>query len=238
MRRAFLPLLASVLASVALAPRAHACGLTPPIGPNGLPTVCHGDRAVGVRAGLTAGGTATRIVFPGGRASLEQGAVAATLDLSFGSRFGVSAAAGSSAGGSVSYAGSRYDLLPGPLGGLGVSYRWFGDGVPFVHTSFTLALARSTARAPGGAESSFLSRDYRLGLAMGHAIGKVAAPFVVARYFGAGTSWEPGGGVGADAFRYHVGVGSAFGFGEHLDALVEVLPLGERRVSVGAGYTF
>ena len=69
-------------------------------------------------------------------------------------------------------------------------------------------------------------------------MGNVAAPFVVARYFGAGTNWSVGGGHGADHFRYHVGLGSAFGLSDHFDALGELAFLGEQRLTIGGGYVF
>jgi hypothetical protein len=219
--------------------RADACGLSPPIGPNGLPTVCHGDEdEVRFRTGLTAGGTMTRIDFGDTSADLVQGAATATLDVMPIERLSLSAALGASLIGHVDYQGDSYTLLPGPVGGLGISYRFLGDDLPFLHASFTFALARSTTRAEGRPDTSFTSRDWRVGLAVGKTLGKHMAPFVVARYFGAGTEWSVAGGHGADHFRYHVGVGAAFGFSDHLDGILEVAFLGERRASVGVGYTF
>lgn len=216
-----------------------ACGLTPPIGPNGLPTVCRGDeRAIRMRAGLTAGGTSTRIDFGATSADLLQGAATATFDVFPLERLGLSVAGGASLGGHVDYAGQRFELLPGPIGGLGISYRLFGGAVPFVHLSVTGSLARSTTRAPDGAEAIFTSRDWRAGLAVGQAIGKWVAPFAVVRYFGAGTDWSVAGGKGADAFRYQVGVGSVFRISERMDGLAELAFLGEKRATLGLGYSF
>jgi hypothetical protein len=99
-------------------------------------------------------------------------------------------------------------------------------------------VARSLTRSEAGGEEHFLSRDMRLGVAVGKAFGKVAAPFVVGRLFGAGTDWPVADGHGADAHLYHVGVGSAFGLPGAFDALVELAFLGERRASVGVGYLF
>lgn len=217
----------------------RACGLSPPIGPNGLPTVCHGDEdELRVRAGITAGGTSTRIDFGETTADLVQGATVATVDVFPLERLGLSATLGPALGGYVDYQGERYDLLPGVVGGVGVSYRILGKDLPFLHGSFTFSLARATTRADDGSEATFTSRDWRAGLAAGKTIGDWAAPFAVFRYFGAGTDWSVGGGKGADAFRYHVGVGSAFGLSEHWDALVELAFLGERRASLGVGYVF
>lgn len=227
------------LALVLLPRPGRACGLTPPIGPNGLPTECHGD-AGGPRwrAGLTAGGVSTKIAFRTGRADLLESASAVTLDFFPLERLGLSASLGAALAGRVDFEGRRYTLSPGPLGGVGVSYLLFGGAAPFVHASFTYSVARATARAPDGAETTFTSRDYRLGLAVGKSLGKVAAPFVVGRYFGAGTQWAAAGGHGADAYRYHVGLGSAFQLSERIDALAELTVLGERRLSLGAGYRF
>src|SRR5262245_45375919 len=118
MRRMF----AAACATLALLPRvAGACGLSPPLGPNGLPTVCRGDEdRVRFRAGLTGGGTSTQIDFGDTRADLVQGAATATLDVLPLERLALSAAAGASLGGHVDYAGRRYTLRPGPIGGLGV----------------------------------------------------------------------------------------------------------------------
>jgi hypothetical protein len=237
MRRTFAGLCAAL--ALGVPGIAEACGLSPPIGPNGLPTVCHGDESeVRFRAGLTGGGTSTKIDFGDGTADLVQGAATATLDVLLLERLSLSAAAGASLGGHVDYGGRRYSLRPGPIGGLGVSYRFLGDRLPFVHASFTFALARSTTHATGVEDATFTSRDWRAGVAVGKTLGKHVAPFVVARYFGAGTDWAVAGGHGSDHYRYHVGIGSAFGFSEHVDALVEIAFLGERRASVGVGYLF
>jgi hypothetical protein len=227
------------LAVVTLQAECSACGLTPPIGPNGLPAVCHGDPdALRLRAGLTAGGTATRVDFADDSADLLQSASAVTLDVFPLQRLALSATLGAALAGRIDYQGERYTLLPGPVAGLGVSYRFLGGRVPFVHVSLTASIARATSRADDGSEQEFTSRDWRLGLAVGHAVTQWAAPFVVARYFGAGTHWDVASGKGSDAFRYHVGAGSAFGISEHWDVLAELAFLGERRATLGAGYSF
>jgi hypothetical protein len=228
-----------VVLALGAARPAAACGLTPPIGPNGLPAVCHGDDAVRMRAGLTGGGTATTIRFGATEADLLQGAATAIFDVFPLERLGLSAALGTALGGHVDYLGARYDLTPGVIVGLGAGYRLWGEGgLPFVHASLTFSLARVSTRAPNGDEEVFTSRDYRLGLAIGKSIGGVVAPFVVGRYFGAGTEWAVGGGHGADAFRYQLGAGAALGLSDHLDALAELAFLGERRATLGLGYTF
>lgn len=222
-----------------IASSAGACGLTPPIGPNGLPAVCHGDDTVRLRAGLTVGGTATTIRFGDTTADLLQGAMTAAFDIFPLERLGLSLALGTTFGGHVDYLGSRYDLGPGIIGGVGASYRFLGNtGLPFVHTSLTFSLARARTHALDGAEEIFTSRDYRLGLAVGKALGSIAAPFIVVRYFGAGTDWAVGGGHGADKSRYQLGAGSAFGLSEHFDAITELAVLGERRATLGMGYIF
>jgi hypothetical protein len=218
---------------------AQACGLSPPIGPTGLPAVCHGDDAAPrVRVGATAGGTSTKIDFGQLTAPLVQSAATGTVDVLLFERLSLSGAVGSSLFGHLDYDGQRFELLPGPIGGLGVSYRLFGGAAPFLLTSLTHSMARSTARAPDDTRSTFTSRDYRLGIAVGKTLGGFAAPFVVGRYFGAGTSWPGVGGHGSDHYRYQVGVGSAFGLSEHFDSLVELAFLGEKRATLGLGYIF
>jgi hypothetical protein len=216
---------------------AQACGLSPPIGPTGLPAVCHGDEAAPrVRVGVTAGGTSTKIDFGAVTAPLLQTAATATVDVMLFERLGLSGAIGSSLFGHLDYEGRRFELQPGPIGGLSISYRLLGGSAPFVHGSLGYSIAHSTARAPDDTRTVFTSRDYRLGLAVGKTFGGFAAPFVVGRYFGAGTNWPEVAGHGADHYRYHVGVGSAFGLSRHLDSLIEVAFLGEKRVSLSLGY--
>jgi len=159
---------AAGLVAILLAARAgHACGLTPPIGPNGLPAACHGDDdAVRFRAAVTGGGTATTIEFGDNEADFEQAALVGTLDAFPTQRLAFGVALGMSGLGHVNYGGLGYDLMPGMLAGVGTSYRFLGQrGLPFVHTSLTLSLARAIARAPDGSESTFVSPDWRAGVA-------------------------------------------------------------------------
>jgi hypothetical protein len=216
----------------------HACGLTPPIGPNGLPTVCHGDESGWrFRAGLTLGGTDTRIDIGGLKGDLLQAASIVTLDVMPTERLSLGFSGGASVGGRFEYGGQRYDLAPGPIGGVGASYLLLGKTLPFIHLSITASISQATATAPNGSESSFTSKDWRVGAAFGKTLGTVAAPFIVARYFGGGTDWSETG-KGADNYRYHAGIGSAFGVTDHVDVLVEAAFLGERRATLGAGYLF
>jgi len=226
-------------ALAAVSKPAGACGLTPPIGPNGLPAACRGDESgLPMRIGVTAGGTSTRIDFAAASADLRQGATTATFDVFPVERLGLSLAGGASLGGHVDYGGQRFDLLPGPVGGVGVSYRFLGGTIPFIHVSLTGSLARTTTRASDGSEAIFTSRDWRVGVAVGQVFGKWIAPFAVVRYFGAGTNWSVAGGKGADAFRYHVGVGATVRISERVDALGELAFLGEKRATLGVGYSF
>lgn len=219
--------------------RALACGLSPPIGPNGLPAVCHGDDSdFGMRAGVTAGGTATQLDFGEHSAELVQAASVATFDLLPTERLSLSAALGASLGGQLDYRDQEFDLGPGPIVGVGAAYRLFGAKLPFLHLSMTLSVSRSTARAEDGPGTAFVSRDVRAGVAIGKTLGSRVAPFVVVRAFGGGTHWDVAGGKGRDAFLYHVGIGSALGLSRQWDALLEIAFLGEKRATLGVGYLF
>lgn len=228
---------ASLAALVAVAETARPCGLSPPIGPNGLPTICRGDEAaVQLRASLSGGGTRTQIDFAGRRAALIQGAVIAGLDVTFLERFTATASAGSALGGRVELDGVAHRLRPGWIAGLALSGRVLdGRGVaPFVQLSLSYSMAVARSRAPDDAEATFTSKDWRVGLVVGKVFGGVA-PFVAARVFGAGTDWALGGGKGSDAYRFHVAGGLAVPFGARIDALAEVAFLGEQRLSLGVG---
>lgn len=224
---------------------AVACGLTPPIGPSGLPTVCHGDATPRVHGGVAVGGTSTSLRFPSGRAELLQGASVLAVDVNPlvgtpAEALTVSVTGGASLGGRVDFGDARYTLGPGYVVGGGIAYRLGGrDGVPFVQPSLSLAYAGGArAEGPDGVRTSFNALDYRAGLAVGKVVFGFAAPFAVVRYFGGGTDWTVAGGKGRDRFLYHAGVGSAFALGQRLDLVAEVAFLGERRATLGAGWAF
>jgi hypothetical protein len=200
--------------------------------------VCRGDGALRLRFGAAIGGTDTVIRFDDEKSKLVQSAATLTLDWFVLERLALGLSVGTALDGHVNYRGTRYDLEPGLLAGLGASYRLFGGVDPFVHVSANLSVANSESRAPDGTRDAFVSRDARFGVAVGQVFGGFAAPFVVARYFTAGTEWETAGGKGADDFQYHVGAGSALSLSESFDALVEIAFLGERRLSLGVGYTY
>ncbi|MEO8902966.1 MAG: hypothetical protein ABI488_12970 [Polyangiaceae bacterium] len=96
-----------------------------------------------------------------------QAASTATFDLLLLQRLSLSASLGASLGGHVDYGGQRYYLAPGPLVGLGASYRLFGGAAPFLHLSAAYSVARSNSRAPDASEAPFPAYDYRVGAAIG-----------------------------------------------------------------------
>jgi len=224
------------LALALAASDAVACGLTPPIGPSGLPTVCR-DQAVRVHGSVAAGGTSTRIDYGAGGADLVQAATVASIDVQPLDALTLTASGGASLGGSLRYLGDAYDLGPGWIAGVGVSYRLLGRGVlPFVAPSFSYSIARSSISGPAQPETAFEARDWRAGLVVGKAFGTVA-PFVFARYFGGGSEFALAG-HGSDHYRYHAGAGAALALSDRFDALVEIAALGERRATFSVGYSF
>jgi hypothetical protein len=234
---------ASLFSVLLSAKAAWPCGLTPPIGPTGLPALCHGDGVPTFRLGQSVGGTSTKIDYGGKTSELVQGAAVLSLDVNP-LRFGVlealtiSGNVGASLGGYTDYDGTRYHLSPGVIAGVGASYRFLGqNGLPFIQPSFSYSVSLATSDAPGGGSASYTAKDWRAGVVIGRSFGGFAVPFVAARKFGAGTSWEIAG-KGEDHFRYQLGAGSAFALTQHMDVFGEVDFLGEKRVTLGMGYTF
>lgn len=224
------------LTVVAATPAAEACGLTPPIGPSGLPGVCR-DQAVRVHGSVAAGGTATQIDYPAARADLVQAATVASIDVQPLEALTLTASGGASLGGSLSFQGNSYDLGPGWIAGVGASYRLLGrNGLPFLAPSVSYSIARASLQGPGVSPTAFEARDWRVGLVVGRVFGRVA-PFVVGRYFGGGSESSLTG-HGGDHFRYHAGAGAAWALSDRLDALVELAFLGERRGTLSVGYSF
>lgn len=233
----------AALVVVLRAADATACGLTPPIGPSGLPTACRGD-IPRVHAGISVGGTSTRIDFPAGTARLLQGATVVAVDVNpfvetVIEPLTLTVVGGASLGGRLTELAERWRINPGALVGAGVSYRFGGRGNwPFVQPSASLSMSFASADSASTGARSFRALDWRLGAAIGKTIGGFAAPFVVGRWFGGGTDFAPAGGHGSDHYRWHAGAGSAFAISAQVDAVVEVAFLGERRGTVGMGYAF
>jgi hypothetical protein len=112
---------------------------------------------------------------------------------------------------------------------------------PFVLASFSFAYSVTHGDPAGDAigRSQYTGRDLRLGLAVGKSFGP-ARVYAAGRVFGGGFRWE---GTtpplsGGDSHQYQLGGGAAFDLPGRVDLLVEAMPIGERSLTAGAGWSF
>ena len=200
--------------------------MSPPVGPTGVAQSCDGGGGR-YRVGASFAAFDTTIVFnDGSRASLRQAGVAASLDRRIGDRVTLQLALGSAIAGTI----GEENLHAGPLGSLAISSRFVDDSKTTPFVVGTASIAQSYVKT---STSTLAATDGRIGLVVGKTFGPVA-PFVVARAFGGPVYFN--GVTGTDRYHYQLGAG-ALVFSSGFDAAIEVAFLGERRVTVGLGWS-
>jgi hypothetical protein len=223
--------------------------MSPPVGATGIQT-CNdpgnGEAASPARrfrVGAAFGAFSSTLKLGDHDVDIRQRAVTATLDVRTSDRLTLQAGLGAVLAGELSTAGRTFDVKPGWLFSLGVGYR-FVDGAgaaPFVLGSASYAMSFShTQEAAAAPRVSLGTGDVRVGLAVGKTFFEVLSPYVVARVFGGPVWWKLDGEklTGGDKYHYQVGAGLAVVVAGRIDAFVEGVPLGEKRLSFGAGFSF
>jgi hypothetical protein len=177
-------------------------------------------------------------------ADLRRRAISAAIEYRPADAWTLSLSGGASLGGDLVVAKIRYELGPGPVGSLGLSYRIL-DGrdpyLPFVLASgaFSASTVPTEAQAPGSEEARMSAFDFRAGLVAGKVFLDAFAPYVVGRGFGGPILWERGGRevTGQDQHHFQLGGGALVTAGV-FDAFFEIIPLGERAATFGAAVAF
>lgn len=167
--------------------------------------------------------------------------VSAGLERKLDERWALQLAAGASLGGDITVGPERYALAPGWLASAGASFRILeGTGIePFLLAS--LLLGAGMARAERGDEDAwFTALDARLSLTVGKLFWNALAPYGVARVFGAPAIWERGRETvtGQDDYHVQLGLGLLASARGLAGAFIEVIPLGEQAITVGASASF
>lgn len=206
--------------------------MSPPVGPTGVPQSCEGTSPRDWRVGAGVAGFDTVIVFKdAGRASFQQLGLAASLDRRLSTRFTLQLALGASIGGNVVVRGIAERIRPGLLASIGASYRIVDDSARSPFVVGTASIAQSFVST---ASSSLRATDGRLGVVVGKMLGPIA-PFLAARAFYGPVYYA--GDTGSDRYHYQIGAG-VLTYVKGFDAAVEVAFLGERRFTLGVGYSF
>lgn len=188
------------------------------------------------RVGLSIGAFTTRIVL----GDLDDTALEETaIGVSYERRVSKQLTLQVSGGGIV--VGHLYDqavaFQGGFLGGAG-SYVLVDQkgSIPFVMLGVSLS-----ASAAGLANSSAIlfAADIRGSVTCGYTDGRVTA-YAVGRLFGGPIILADSGGtsLGTDRFHYQLGAGIVVSLPKSFDLSLELVPLGEKRISAGIGYSF
>ena len=174
-------------------------------------------------------------------AALRRRAISAGAEYQVAEQWNLSLSGGASLGGDLTVEGTRHDLKPGPVGSLAASYRIL-DGreeyLPFL--LFGMALSASSVMTESSTASArFTTVDFRAALTVGKLFFDALAPYATLRGFGGPIFWELDGEnvSGTDKYHFQLGAGVLVTAGV-VDAFFEIVPLGERSVTVGAAVAF
>lgn len=197
------------------------------------------------RAGAVIGHAASTLVFEGKtRVDINRRAILATIERRLSEKWTLQVAAGGIVAGTLNDNGDRYAFGPGWSAGISTSYRALdGRGrSPFLLLGGTLAFAgaRTQSEEPNSPNVRYFAGDVRLSVVVGKTFFQALSPYAVARVFGGPISWQIKGKnvTGTDAYHFQLGAGLSVAMPLGLDAFVEAVPLGERAVSTGLGYSF
>ena len=154
--------------------------------------------------------------------------------------FTVGGASGVALGGDLVDGDHRWEFGVGGFGVVSASYTVLdGAGeLPFLVAG--LVVGASGAGTDDGAErATFVAIDARASLTIGKMFWRAFAPYAVLRLFGGPALWQRADTsfTGSDVHHYQLGAGMLV-TGEVLGAVLEVVPLGERNVTLGATASF
>lgn len=180
--------------------------------------------------------------FDRGRTTMEKDAISVSLERRVADRVTLSLGGGAQIHGVLQENGRTHDLLPGPM--LSLSGSWLAlletSARPFVMLSGSLgaSVASTRARDEHAPAVRLVGTDLRVGVAVGKTFGPIT-PYVLARAFDLPAIWRIDGQTttGGDAYHYQLGLGAVLRAGRE-DISLELVPLGEGAVTLGAGLAF
>lgn len=188
------------------------------------------------------GSSWSRLTVGGDSADVSHRAVTASVELRLSDRFTVQVGGGSTLGGVLDLGARRFTLAPGWIAAAGGSLRIL-DGAgkwPFLIAGLGLSASGERSREDATTQAAtFLTTDARLSVTAGKVFWQSLGPYVTARAFGGPVLWklDDRNVTGSDDYHVQLGVGVVAAAGK-LDVVAELVPLGERAVTVGAGYSF
>jgi hypothetical protein len=197
------------------------------------------------RVALAGGYSRASLLFFDGEteALVEYGSVVTTQDLYFG-RFTFSMGAGSLLTGALQSGGDTFELGPGWLGSVGLSWRVVEqtDVIPYVVLSTTLSALGTRTRTPPPAATrgDYFGVDFRFGAVVGKTFADVVSLYAAGRVYGGPVLWLEGEEtrVGTDKFHVQGSGGAVFLVSPNVDLFLEGSPGGEQTLFGGVGLRF
>ena len=175
-------------------------------------------------------------------APFDQRSVAVSVSRSLGRDWTVSAGAGAVLSGSLEAGGASYQMDPGWLARLGVTWLPLdGSGPwPFLALSGSLAASGVNTTGPGGVQAPLTSLDAGISASVGKSIAGIVAPYVGAKVFGGPVFWKLAGAstTGTDVSHWQVAFGLAANLPFGIDLLAEWAPFGAHSAVGQVGWTF
>lgn len=209
--------------------------MSPPVGPTGLAQRCSGkhseaEPAPKWRVGATFGAFRSRLLFSNGAdVKMEQLAVSASLEYRAAEKITLAVAGGGmflgNLGGTPTSPGAVASIA---LAGTVIDQ---GEWTPFLMVSGSFAFSSLKVL-----DESYIALDVRAGLVAGWTLWERFTPYAVFRAFGGPVFYA--GAIGTDAYHVQLGVGAVLGLPGGFDLSVEFVPLGEQRITAGAGFSF
>jgi hypothetical protein len=220
---------------------AWACGVPGVGGPAGVTTTCNlKDRprtaeAIVERLATGFSFSSTRIRFPGGDYAAQRSAVLVSAERTLRHDMSLTLSAGLVVDGWLTGA-SVYRFAPSAIVAGTFSWRALANdgGIPFIVLAGTLSHTAGSVYG-NGVSRQYAAFDLRAGISIGWTLWRVWSPYALARAFGGPVFFQDQ--IGSDAYHYQVGAGFVLKPHERFDLYVEGVPLGERGVTAGLGFT-
>lgn len=198
------------------------------------------------RVSAVVGHASSRLIFDGKTyVDIDRRAAIATYERRLATRWTLQVAAGGIITGTLAVGNQRHSFGPGWTAGVSTSFRALdGSGSrPFLLFGATLAFAGATTRQEkksDAANISYLAGDFRLSAVLGKTFFQTLSPYLVVRGFGGPIAWQIDGkdARGTDTYKFQIGAGLSVSMPKRLDAFLEFVPLGEKALSSGLGYSF
>jgi hypothetical protein len=156
--------------------------------------------------------------------------------------------AGAGLGGLITVGAQRFLVQPGWLVTLSYSRRLLDGrgGKPFVVLGISGGGSGAGTREEGlpasatPAGAGLYAFDIRGGITVGKTFWSTISPYTTVRLFGGPVFWGYGGKavLASDEYHFQAGLGMVTALRRGFDVFAEVIPAGERAVTLGAGKSF